>query len=983
MFSFVHLHVHSCYSFGDGPDWPGALCEAAARGGQRALALTDTNGLYGAVRFAEAARAAGLRPILGAQLKAGRSRAVVLPLDGGGLRGLFGLIRDRHALGEAFDLCAALVRRGPGLAVVSDDEDLVDAVLKGRGADDLYVEVWPRGRAPRARRERLRDLAVRAGIPAVATGGVHFARPEGHPLHRALRALGSGCAVGALAPSASAPAEAWLWPAARMAQGFEEHPELLANAAALADRCRAKLTLEGLRPYRPAEAQTAGGVDGLPASTDGGLDGVTALKARCETVAANRWGAPLPRPVRRRLVEELDLLATSGLSAAMLALGDLGDLARDASIPMAARGSAAGSLVLHLLGLASVDPLRHDLGFARFFEAGRSWPPDVDLDVGWRGRRLLMDLAQERFGGDRAVRAGRLVSLRLTRERLALAGVDGPTAAALTGLPERLAAHPSALALLPDPVDWLMPTEPVGPEAVVVSQWDARTLRRTGLLVLDLLGNRAISVVHGLETETDRAATDRAATEGHSAAQATPEPPLPPASLERALPPTTPEEALDDPRVQTLVREGRTLGCYHLESPPMRALVRRLGTADFDTLAAAAALVRPGAERAGLPDRLVHCARGTQGWRSARRPLLVFQDDLIAAARRRAGFSRQEAEHLCAALRRPGGVEDLADLQGRFIQACLDSGEASADAHSLWDQVATFSGASFCKAHCAASVALGLRGAWHRAHHPAAFLAAVLAQGAGYYPREAYLSEARRLGLTLVGPCVNRSGASFGGHGTSLRLGLAQIRNLGGRAVNAILESRAADGPFDGEADLARRARLTPRDLDLLLRAGALPQGGLQGRDRAGLMVPLGSPGAALGSSRETSAEEETPTVVRRLRRELKTFGILLSGHPLDLVDQPPQGLVQAADLGRHNGASVALAGWLVCVRRIVDQGGQPMAFATFEDPSDLFDTLVDPQIHARVSGPLDRSPGPYVVHGRVSRIPGSRVVRMKELTPL
>lgn len=947
MFSFVHLHVHSCFSFGDGPDGPTALCEAAARGGQRALAITDTNGLYGAVRFAEAARAVGLRAILGVQLKVGHTRAVVLPLDSAGLRGLLELIRARHASGSGFDLRAALVQRGPGLAVLSDDEELLGDVLKRRGADDLYVEVWPRGRAPRARRERLRGLAAQAGIPAVATGGVHFAHPSGHALHRALRALSSGSPVRTLAPSASAPAEAWLWPTTRMAQGFEEHPALLANAAALAERCRAELPLDGLRPYRSGEARGNGGVDVVPA-----------LKDRCEIAAASRWGAPLPRPVRQRLVEELDLLATSGLSASMLGLGDLADAARRVSIPLATRGSAAGSLVLHLLGLTPVDPVRHELGFARFFEAGRDRPPDVDLDVGSQGRRRLLDLARSQFGGDRVVRAGRLVSLRLTAERIAQAGIDEPTASALTGLPERLAVHPSALALLPDPLDGLVPTEPVGPEAVVVSQWDSRSLRRTGLLLLDLLGNRALTVVHALESPDS---SSPASTPGSS-----------PEALTVAPTPPTPEAALEDPQVQALVREARTLGCYHLESPPMRALMRRLDTADFDILTAAAALVRPGAERAGLPERLVQRVRGTQGWQSARRPLLVYQDDLIEAARRRAGYSRPEAEQLCAMLRRPTARSQQAEIQSRFVQACLDTGEASADAHALWEQVATFAGVSFCKAHCAASIALGLRGVWHRAHHPATFLAAVLAHGAGYYPRETYLSEARRLGLTLHGPCVNRSGASYSGQSTSLRLGLSQIRGLGARAVNAILAARAANGPFDGEADLARRSQLTPRELDLLLRAGALPQGGLQGRDRAGLMLPLCSPEAPAGSG-----------VVERLRRELKTFGVLLSGHPLDLVEQQlPQGLVQAADLGRYSGASVALAGWLVSLKRIVDRAGHPMAFATFEDQSDLFDALLEPEIHARFSGLLDRSPGPYVVYGRVSGVAGSRTVRMNELTP-
>ncbi|MFH2008891.1 MAG: PHP domain-containing protein [bacterium] len=947
----VHLHVHSSFSFGDGPDSPEELCAAAASDGQRALALTDTNGAYAAVRFVQAARAAGLRPILGTQLKTDLTRAVLLALDASGLRALFRQITARQEAGGSYDLARALEQCESGLAVLSDDPALLEHVRRTRGADELYAELWPRGRCPDARRQRLLALSAATGIPPIATGGVHFAGPEGHTRHRALRALALSCPMGNLPPAACAPEQAWLWPTARMVQGFSDHPEALVNAAVLAERCRAKLPLGVLLPPRPLFPSDPAGngerahphPSHLPHTPQ---DAVTRLHGRCLAAAEARWSTPLPPAVRRRLDRELNLLATAGLSGALLAVGELARAAEAARIPLAARGSAAGSLVLHLLGVAPLEPLRYELGFSRFLEAGRATPPDIDIDVAWQGRARLMTLAKSRLGG-RTLRAGRIVTLKLSDGQARRAGIPAHVAAALQGLPRKLGPHPSALALLPDPADQVIPAERVGTDAVLVSQWDARALRAAGLFVVDLLGSRSLAVAQTVSM-------------------------ILPEGGNGGPPPETPEEALDDVSTQALVRTGRTLGCYHLESPPMRALLRRLSTADFSTLMAASALIRPGAERAGLPDRLVRHARPEQAWRDRHRPFLVYQDDLFRLLRQRAALSREDADRLCAALRR-GGTERLAAAQGKFVQACVDAGEAPADALALWEQVVTFAGASFCKAHCAASVALGVRCAWLRAHHPAAFLAAVLAEGGGYYPREAYVGEARRTGLTLAGPCVNRSGGTYQGAGGTIRLGLRQIRGLKDSTVASILDARQRDGPFTGEAELARRACLTPRDLDRLLRAGALPDVPPGPWSRASEMLPLRDP------------ERRPPPADRtRLQGELDAFGFLLSAHPLDLVDDRlPPGLVEAAALDRYAGAPVALAGWLVSVKTIADRTGRPMEFATFEDRTDLFDALLDPEAHARFGGQLDRCPGPFVVYGRVAEAPGSRLLRLKDLKPL
>ncbi len=727
------------------------------------------------------------------------------------------------------------------------------------------------------------------------------------------RARERGCPEGDLPADAVASPQAWLWPAPRVAAGTDDCPEALWNTLALAERCEAGLQLGRLRPPRAAILQ--------------GVDAVPTLRERCERALRRRFPGRIPRAHRRRLDQELSLLASSGLSGALLVVAALADHGRARAVPVQARGSAAASLVLHLLDVAPLDPVTHGLSFERFVEPGRAAPPDVDLDAGWDGRAALLHHLETVLGGDHALRAARLV-----RED---SGAPGP------GLPTGIATHPSAVALLPQGGRAQVPLQPTPDGAGVVAQWDARALRRAGYFVVDVLGNRALAALHQLH---------------RSPRGDGPREPRGPAAL------------LQDEPTATLVRTGRTLGCYHLESPPLRELLRRMGTHELDALIAAAALIRPGARRSGLVDQLLRAVRHRAAWQG-QPDLLVFEEDLRRATRRLAGYDREASDRLLSALRRTRGGEPDAPLRQGFLDACRARGTPAATAERCWDQAATFSGASSSRAHCATAVHLGLRAAWWRAHHPAAFFAALLTHGGGYYTREVYLQEARREGLRLRPPCVNRGEAEFApaDNGRGVRLGWAQIRGLRAAAVRSIGDARRG-GPFRSEADLARRAGLAPPDLDALARAGALPEQDPHRTDRSDAMLPLGTTGPH-------EAQEQ------RWRQEVAAYGVLLTAHPLDLVaPQLPGGLVPAADLARFAGARVGVAGWLVSVKTILDRSGHAMSFATFDHPSGLFDAALFPDVHQRCGARLAQSPGPWVIYGRVEDEPLAQALRAEDL---
>jgi DNA polymerase III alpha subunit len=318
-------------------------------------------------------------------------------------------------------------------------------------------------------------------------------------------------------------------------------------------------------------------------------------------------------------------------------------------------------------------------------------------------------------------------------------------------------------------------------------------------------------------------------------------------------------------------------------------------------------------------------------------------------------MGRGEVDALRQALHRGHGPAVPPGLQGELLARCAAHGTPEAEARSLWAQVLTFRGISYGKAHALVSARLGLACAWLREHRPADLLAALLAHGGGYYPRAAYLHEARRAGLGLLGPSVSESGLRWQGAGpAALRAGLRDVRGLTARAAEAIVAARQEGGTYRSEADLARRARLAPRDLDALHRAGALPGGEAAG------------------------APERRRD---RLRQELEGVGHLLSAHPLDLVaDRLPAGLVRAQDLPGYAGAAVGVAGWLLTLKPVRDRAGRPMSFATFDDTTGLFDAVLQGQIHARHAPRLLGSPGPWLVCGRVALDPAAAAVRLDDL---
>ncbi|MFQ5744941.1 MAG: DNA polymerase III subunit alpha, partial [Acidobacteriota bacterium] len=1043
---FVHLSVHSHFSFGRGVASPVELVAAAHAQGARALALTDRNGLYGLIWFLLAAREAGIQPLIGAELDAadadrngsatrllpgrcpsvprtsrvrrrrvaetgdrrrtGRRhphhhglggggsairracyvpRATLLARHRRGYTNLCRLLTARHA-DPQFDLTAALRAHRDGLVVLTDDHQLL-AALAADGSDDLYANLIPGpGRRP------LLAWARQQGIPPVASNDVYFlsgcqaaaglgnaanahsgestrsgegnvasahSRDGDHSgttsddwaLHRLIRAIHLNSTLSRLPAGAFARRDATLLAAAEMAARFLDCPEALANTVVIAERCRWTLPLgEPIFPPFPPPQRPESWQEAQAAAIEGEMENSAALLERiCLAGACRRYGAAtpaeLPDEVTARLAKEMSIVRAKGYADYFLVVRDI--VCRWPRT--CGRGSAAASLIAYCLQITHVDPVAHDLFFERFLNEERRDPPDIDVDFPWDEREQVQQYVLDAWGRERtamvanhvcfraraAVREvakvwglpdGEIakVSRRLARawlttdvdshvhEHPLFAGLelDEPwpeilrSAARLEGIPRGVSTHCGGVVMVPDELARTVPTQPA-PAGVPIIHWDKDQTEAAGLVKIDLLGNRSLAVIRDALAAMEE-------NHGHRIDY-------------------TAWDPLEDPATQALLARGDTLGVFYVESPSMRLLQQKTRRGDFTHLVIHSSIIRPAAN-----DYINEYVRRLHGGAyTTLHPILddlleesygimCYQEDVSRTAIEMAGFSAAEADELRKILSKKHQQKRLDDLRRQFFDGAAGRGIRPGIVEAVWRMIESFAGYSFCKPHSASYALVSFKSAWLRAHYPAEFLAAVIANGGGYYDTFAYISEARRLGIAVLPPCVNASAEATTGFthpevvasiGT-LRLGLLHLKGLTEQGRQTLLAERERNGPFADLTELLRRVPLAVADGRILVKAGTC-DAIAGGASRPELMWQLAHWYGGWGKRRATEAQPlplagarrhqlpAAPPYDRRtvLAHELETLGFLLSCHPLELYREALARISQRfASRGRGKG---------------------------------------------------------------------------------
>jgi DNA-directed DNA polymerase III PolC len=878
-------------------------------------------------------------------------------------------------------------------------------------AGRLYVELQIHTLQDRPIADRLSRLAARLRLPTAATHSVYFLDPGQAALQRTASAIRLNRLVHELREDEVAPHSAYFTAPEEMARLFKEYPHSLAVIKEIAGRCRVALPLG--RPHFPALE--------LP----GGETPIAALRRKA-LAGARRYYAPggerLPAEVQARLDHELAVIAERGYETLFLVMEEIVGFARASGIPIASRGSASSSLVAHCLGVTTPDPVGLNLYFERFLNPARATPPDIDTDLCSRRRDEVIDFVYRRFGAERVAmvctinRFRRRSALRdvakahglppgeisALAKRLPYRGYGPPgrqhsdeppyaelaeqhtsprhqqifqDAAALIGLPRHLSIHPGGIVIAPGPLTDLAPTQ-TATKGVAITQFDLDSIERLGLVKIDLLGIRGLTVLGDVAAAIQAA---QAAPGSKIPAPTMPAGRHPSRSTARVIE-RNPLDVLEaipnqDPATSELVEHGRTIGCFQIESPGMRATLKEIHARSPQDILAALALYRPGPLTGGLKDAFVARYRGLEPavyLHPALEPLLsdtygviLYQEQVLRIAHELAGLSLADADLLRRAMSHFDPGKQMQLLKERFIAGAAGrNGVPEAQAERIWELMAAFAGYGFPKAHAASYARVAWQSAWCKAHHPALFMAAVLANWGGYYSQRVYLSEARRLGLAIHPPQVDYAlpefSAQFIQGQPALFMGLNQVRELTQQTQRRILQAR----PFTSLMDFLARADPRPVEARNLALAGALSSfGTIPALLRQ--IEPGGWRGGQLPLFQTAAPAGDDWTLEQKIAAEEQVLGVGVSAHPLELAAAQiaASGALNILEAAARLGQRVRVAGMRQTWRRSRAGGGNHIYFLALEDLEGVVEVVIFGEVYRRCRAALS-GPGPYLVEG-------------------
>ncbi|MBT6061805.1 MAG: DNA polymerase III subunit alpha [Anaerolineae bacterium] len=971
---FIHLTTHSSYSLQEGIATPAELALAAKAQGMPALGLTDHRLLTGSVEFIHACRDSGIQPILGLEIIVDTRKINLLATSQEGWSNLCRLssalaLQDEPDLPQVWEFLATYAKDLIALGSAEGKQaEKQFEVLKEIFGNRLYLTLQdPSIGLP------LSHYARSVGVPIVATHPIYYIKPEQAALQRTLSAVRLNQTIESLSSEDVAPEGAYFLSQGEMLRRFHGFQSALKRTQEIAERCTFDLPL---------------GVPNMPqVPIPDGLDPSQYLRQKAEAGARQRYGKITPE-IQARLDHELDTISKMGYEPIFLIVEDVLNFARETGVPYSSRGSAASSLVAHCLGITSPDPLRLNLYFERFLNPARQTPPDIDTDLCSLRRDSVIRHVFEKYGEEQVAMVG---TINRFRPRSALGEVakaygleskqvremvknlphsfwarrqeqdeDGQPispfaslrelypgekygqifadAEAILKLPRHLSVHPGGLVVAPGSITDLVPIMRSGSKGVIITQLDLDAVEDFGLVKIDLLGIRGLSVLGDVAEFIQQSQPKQFAT-----------------SL--AVLDAIPE---DDPQVADLIEQGKTIGCFQIESPGMRSTLREIHAKSTDDIMAALALYRPGPLTGGLKDAFVRRFKGAEEIRHLHptlAPLLdetfgviLYQEQVLRIAHELAGFSLAEADLLRRAMSHFDPGKRMQELQRKFVsESEARSGIPQEIGERVWEMMAAFASYGFPKAHAASYAQIAWRSAWAKVHFPTEFMAAVLANGGGYYSQRVYLSEASRLGLTVRTPHINYSLHNFAVGTVSgekqLFMGLGQIKHLTKKTIKKIIHLR----PYRSLDDFLTRVDPRQQEAEHLIKVGALDGFGsipallqrLKGGWQAGqmsLFAMNADAGAVWALEEKMAAQEEL-------------LGISVEAHPLELVADRIKkvGAVSIAEAIEGIGQRVTVAGVRQTSRRSRTAKGEIMLFLTVEDLSGTLDVIVFPDLYKRV----------------------------------
>jgi len=1017
--------VHTEYSLLDGACRIDDLASRAAHFGLQGLAITDHGALYGIVPFFKACRRRHLKPLIGCEVyvaprtrfdKDGKADSnlrhlLLLAENDTGYRNLIALVTDSYLEGfyykprvdfELLSRCsdglialsACLSGEIPSLLLQEREEEARSLASRYRdlfGPQRFYLELQENGIPDQSKvNSHLVRLAADLDLPLVATNDVHYLTREDSRSHDVLLCVQTNTTVDDPNRLRFPTDQFYLKSPQEMGQLFADFPEALANTVEIADRCQVDLESGSvvLPHFAVPEGHTAN----------------TYLRHLCLQPLPERYPGAPPE-IRRRLDYELDIIARKGLSTYILITWDIVRSAKERGILVGpGRGSAPGSVILYLLGVTGVDPIKLGIPFERFVNPDRVSMPDVDLDFEDTRRDEVIRYISDKYGTEHVAQiitfgtmgprlsvrdAGRAMSVPIPEVDRIAKQIDAgrpiresveknpdlareyeenstarsllDTAMSIEGLARHASTHAAGVVISDQPLRRVVPLQRSTEGDGVTTQFDMAAVTDAGLLKMDILGLRTLTVIkHALELIE------------HSRAERIDLQQIP----------------YDDPATFQLLAKGETAGVFQLESSGMRQVVTELKPDCLEDIIALVALYRPG-PMARIPEFIAgkHGTRPITYLHSDLEPILdrthgviVYQEQVMEIARQLGGFTMGSAETVLRAMRKK--VHDaMATMRGEFLEGAEKNGVARKVAEEIWSRMAEFAGYGFNKAHAASYAINAYQTAYLKAHYPAEFMASQLTSLMDDKDKvAAYVQECRRMDIEVLPPDVNTSDAGFTVEHGKIRFGLAGVKHVSHGAVLALVADRSENGPFRDLYEMCSRlepGKLNKQALDSLARTGAvaslghsraqvvaavdqaLDWGARIHRDRQAGQTSLfgsdGADGAMQPPSPPLPAVPEFPPT-ELLAMEKDRLGAYLSGHPLSAVESQLAKVATAtvAQVSQEGAeGDVILGGIITSYRKIVTRSGRMMAFFTLEDLTGAIEATLLPDAYEKCGAAL------------------------------
>ena len=1021
MATYGELHAHSGFSFLDGASDPEELVVEATRLGLSGLALCDHHGLYGVVRFSEAARALGLASVFGSEItldgnddRVGVSdpsgeHLVLLARSPAGYARLSRMLALAHLeRGEKgaprFTLddvasCAhewlvltgcrkgpltrALMNEGPRAAQRS-----LSRLIERFGRENVAVEIWDHG-APDdvARNDVLAELAVRSDVAVVATNNVHYATPRDFPRANVLSAIRARKSLEEMEGWLSASPLAHLRSDAEQRRRFARWPGVVDRAGELVSELAFDLRL--VAPNLPAFL------------TPEGHDEQSYLEEIVARGATHRYG---PRDAERvagawrQIDHELGVIKTLGFAGYFLTVWNITEFCRANNIYCQGRGSAANSAVCYSLGITNADAVALNLFFERFLSPARDGPPDIDVDIESGRREEVIQYVFTRYGRHHAAQVAAVITYRSRSalrdvaralghseeeanyfrdhvNRSTMSATDAAVPELLTTMaselldrPRHLGIHSAGMVLCDRPVLEVCPVEWGRMPGRSVLQWDKDDCAAIGLVKFDLLGLGMLEALH-------RAVDSVEAFHG--------------VALDLA---TLPQ----DDAVYDLLCEADTVGVFQVESRAQMATLPRVQPRCFYDLVIEVALIRPGPIQGHAVNPYIRRRRGDEPvtyLHPRLEPILqrtlgvpLFQEQLMEMAVAVAGFSPAEADELRQAMAAKRSELRMMKLKSRFYVGMKENGISGSAADQLFDALAAFANFGFPESHSVSFAHLVYCSAWIKVHYPAAFLVSLLnAQPMGFWSTQSLVADAKRHGVHVLRPDVNVSdvGASLEGDPERplVRLGLGDVRSIG----TELAERVVAGAPWENSTDLVRRAGLQQHHLEALAAAGALDAFGASRRaltwsaGAAAQALPDRLPGVVTGL-----VAPSLPTVseMERVADDLWSMGLTTEATAMELVRASlnERGVTRASALFAAESGRVMVAG--VVTHRQQPETANGAVFVNLEDETGHVNVIFSKGAWARWGSVASNKPA-LVIRGSLERGQGVVTLTAEYVEPL